>query len=190
MPEVQVRIDDKQVRQMIDDLRRRAPGYISSAVNKTARADVGQIIKRIHKITSIKPKEIRSGSAGKVWSTKARPPKHSSLIRSRGRPLSITFKRFKARQTRQGVTAIVWGKRRKYPGAFMGPRPGVVAIKLKGAAFRRRRRGRLPIDKLPGPNIVNQRRARTFWKEEEKFLDARLFKELDSQAQRLTRRYR
>lgn len=58
-------------------------------------------------------------------------------------PISITHQNMKAKQDSTGVRA---GQHR-FPGAFMGPRPGVTSTRLRGGAFKRRGRSRLPIDR-------------------------------------------
>ncbi|MEE9923994.1 MAG: hypothetical protein PBV01_11600 [Brucella anthropi] len=87
-----------------------------------------------------------------------------SIIGS-GRPLSLKY--FKPRQFRVGSKATVWGRRQTFPGAFMGPRPGVLAPKLNGNVFHRTGSGRFPIERLFGPGIANElvrdQSAQTFY---------------------------
>lgn len=59
----------------------------------------------------------------------------------------IDLKNLAPVQDASGVAAGPSGKRRDYQGAFMGPRPGVTASKLKGRVFKRAGSSRLPIKK-------------------------------------------
>jgi len=59
----------------------------------------------------------------------------------------LSLKEFGPRQTRRGVSAAPWKKRRVFPGTFMGPGEHV---------FRRKGRSRLPIHKLWGPAIPRE----------------------------------
>lgn len=62
----------------------------------------------------------------------------------------IPLQYFGAKQT-EGGTAYNIGARFA-PGAFMGPKPGAVALKLHGGVFMRDGKSRLPIHKLFGPS--------------------------------------
>lgn len=75
-------------------------------------------------------------------------------IHGSGRELSL--KMFGARQFKAGVRARVWGQLQMYPGGFMGPKPGAIAAKLKGHAFVREGKSRLPISKMFGPSIAKE----------------------------------
>jgi len=72
-------------------------------------------------------------------------------IVSRGRHISL--KEFKPRQFKAGTKASPWGKRQLFESAFMGPRPGAVAVKLAGHVFVRSSSDRHPIEKLWGPAV-------------------------------------
>ena len=84
---------------------------------------------------------------------------------------SVSIKRFKPKQNKKGVTAKTGKKTVKqnpftgkvdtvstgkefFPSAFMGPRPGVSATKLRGAVVQRKSKSRLPIGAVPAVNIV------------------------------------
>ena len=61
----------------------------------------------------------------------------------------LPLRLFKARQTREGVTAAPWGKRRLFRGTFTVGSAG-------GNVFRRLTKDRLPIKKLWGPAIPKE----------------------------------
>jgi hypothetical protein len=71
-----------------------------------------------------------------------------------GSELSLRY--FGARQFGKGTRARVWGKSRMFPGAFMGPKPGAVASKLRGHVFHRTGDARLPIEMMFGPSIPKE----------------------------------
>lgn len=75
-------------------------------------------------------------------------------IYGKGRELSL--KVFGPRQQKEGVRAKVWGRMKMHKGAFMGPRPGSLALSLKGHAFAREGKSRKPIRKLFGPSIPKE----------------------------------
>lgn len=61
----------------------------------------------------------------------------------------ISMRRFKPKQTRAGVivqTGKGSGGKSVIAGAFMGPRPGVVAVKLRGQVMQRAGQSRYPIE--------------------------------------------
>ncbi len=76
------------------------------------------------------------------------------VISSRGGFLSL--KDFNPRQSARGVLARPWGARKLFDHAFMGPRPGVQALRLKGHVFARTSDRRLPIRKLWGPAVPRE----------------------------------
>ena len=83
-----------------------------------------------------------------------------------GSGTELPLKIFKPKQMGFGTRAKVWGKMQRFPGAFMGPRPGVIAPSLGGHVFHRTGKSRKPIEKLYGPSIpkemVIDQTARTF----------------------------
>jgi hypothetical protein len=61
----------------------------------------------------------------------------------------ISLKEFGARQTKAGVSAMVWGKRRVFPHSF-------ISQKLGGHVFVRMGKDRKPIRKMWGPALPNE----------------------------------
>ncbi len=86
------------------------------------------------------------------------------LIISKGGYLPLRY--FKPTQLSKGTKASPWGSRKLFEHAFMGPRPGLLASRLKGNVFVRSSDRRLPIRKLWGPaiprEIVRDETARQF----------------------------
>lgn len=71
----------------------------------------------------------------------------------------IDLSRLSPEQDSFGVSAGPSGKSRSYEGAFMGPRPGVIAKKLRGGAFVRKSRARMPITRIGMPIREESERA-------------------------------
>lgn len=67
------------------------------------------------------------------------------VILARGGNIRLKF--FGARETKKGVTAAPWNKRKLYAGTFMkgGRFPNRVGLKMGGAVLKRTGRARLPI---------------------------------------------
>jgi hypothetical protein len=99
------------------------------------RAMVAQAVKRrLARVNHAGPLE------GVIWAT--------------GKPISLKY--FRARQFSFGVKARVQGQWRRYPGTFMGPRPGSIAPKLGGHVFARTSAARLPIEMIFGPSVPEE----------------------------------
>ena len=126
---------------------------LARAVNRVTNTVHGRVIRAVAKQSSIptaivrrtvKKRTVKPGSGdaleGLIWAT--------------GKPLSLKY--FKPRQTKAGTVATVWGKRTLYASAFMGPRPGAVARKLKGHVWVRTSAKRLPIEIKYGPSVPEE----------------------------------
>lgn len=68
----------------------------------------------------------------------------------------LPLKAFKPKQGAAGTSATVWGRRKLHGGAFMGPRPGLIARGLGGHVMKRTGPNRLPIEKLWGPAVPKE----------------------------------
>ncbi|MFO1150987.1 MAG: hypothetical protein U1E62_21640 [Alsobacter sp.] len=120
---------------------------MARAMTAEGRPTFAAVKKALRTQTSIPTGIIRAGTSFKG----AGASDLTTIITGTGRPLSL--KLFKPRQFSYGVRATVWGRAQKYPGMFMGPRPGVLAPKLGGHPFVRESKSRLPIDRGYGPSI-------------------------------------
>lgn len=69
---------------------------------------------------------------------------------------NISLKYFKPRETRKGVSAMPFGKRKVFAGSFMrgGRFPNRVSLKLGGHVFQRVGSGRVPIELLDSGVII------------------------------------
>jgi hypothetical protein len=131
----------------------KAPGAIRRAVNRTGAMADTQVVRMLTAQTGLKRKVIRkavrrvpASAGGMVY-----------ILRASGGNVGLKY--FGARETRKGVTAAPWGKRRLYPGAFIkgGRFPRRVAIKAYGGAVLYRSDGaRLPIKAIKSGLFIPQ----------------------------------
>lgn len=117
------------------------PTALARAINHTGAKVRTRMIRSLTAQTGLKRKVIVKALQTKT----AREGNLTYVIRSKGG--NIRLKYFDARETRKGVTAAPWGKRRLYPGAFIkgGHFPNRVALNLNGHVFERSGKGRKPI---------------------------------------------
>lgn len=129
---------------------RKLPREIATAVNATARKTKSIIAKQVVKELATKQKTIKQHTS---QSRKANPASLAAAVRLK-KTARIPLKEFKPRQTRAGVSYRISKQtgRRVAPGAFQGPRPGLMKASWRGNVFRRVGKSRLPIAKLYGPS--------------------------------------
>lgn len=124
-------------------------GLSSKNFNKFAVRALNGVARKAHtksgRITS-RRMGIKVGAAkNEIKVKKANQSKHESEIVATFRPLSL--KRFAPRQTKKGVTAKAWGRRKLYRGAFINK------TKMHGHVFRRSTKKSLPVRRLWGPDV-------------------------------------
>lgn len=122
------------------------------AVNRVTDSVHSRVIRAIAKQSSIPTAMVRSAVRKQRASVRSGPIQGAVI--AKGTPVSL--KHFGARQLSYGVRAKVQGEWRKYPSAFMGPRPGVIAPRLAGHVFARLSSSRLPIERLFGPSVPEE----------------------------------
>lgn len=136
---------------------------LARAVNRVTTTVHGRVIKAIRKQSDI-PTAITRKSVGKRLVKPGGGGALEGEVWAKGKPLSL--KVFRAKQYGFGVKAKWGGNWHRYPGAFMGPRPGVLADRLGGHVFVRISSKRLPIEQLFGPavpgELVRSESARVF----------------------------
>lgn len=125
------------------------PKAAAKALNRTATTARKEIIRFMSKRLGLRQKDVRDGSSIK----KAKPDRLVAEISFRTKPFNMI--RFKARQTRKGVTAAPFGSRRFYRRAFIATMPSGARIVVK----RKRAPGgglvrRLPIRAIFGPSLA------------------------------------
>ena len=139
MLDFDVSLDVREVERMFKHMPRVVEKATVRTLNRTIDS-VATIVRRlIAKDMGIPQKRVRIG----MFKIKAVRHKLVASIGSTDRPINLI--RFKARQTKKGVSASAWGKRRVYKGTFIGNKGRTV--------FKREEEGRLPIRGVWGPAI-------------------------------------
>lgn len=120
---------------------------LAAAINETAKNHRLRQGRNIRGEVNLKKKEVES----KITLRKA------TVVMPQARVFLLETQReglqhFAARQNKSGVSYRISKKKGRgiVHGAFMGPRPGAVALKLNGGVFKRVGKSRLPIVKLYG----------------------------------------
>ena len=117
-----------------------APHAIRRAVNWVGDKSRTQVTRTLAKQTSAKYGAVRKA----LRVVRANYGRIEYRIIATG--AHIPLRDFGARQTRKGVSAMVWGKRQVFPRLFIVPRLG-------GRVFARVGKGRLPITERWGPAL-------------------------------------
>ena len=128
------------VENVLRQLGNQAPHAIRRAVNRTGDKALTQVTRALAKQTGVKYGVVKRA----LTVQRANFGRATYRISSRGGYISL--KEFNARQTKNGVSAMVWGKRRVFPHSF-------ISEKLGGHVFVRMGRARNPIRKMWGPAL-------------------------------------
>lgn len=131
----------------------KARAVLVRAVNRTTNAVHTRVVRAVAKQTSLPQARVRAEIGKRLAAIKGDGVIEGSVFAS-GAPLSL--KEFNPRQFKRGVRAKVWGRVQMFPGAFMGPKPGIIAAGLRGHVFVRTTKARLPIEKMFGPSIPEE----------------------------------
>lgn len=130
------------------------PAAVARALNRTSPETRTAMARALVKQTGLRYGAIRRA----LVITRASTAFLATMITARGSYLPL--KLFGARQTKRGVSAAPWGKRRVFPHTFIIPAYG-------GNVYVRQTRRRFPIEKLLGPAIpvefVKDRSAEAFY---------------------------
>lgn len=170
--------DFNRVGNLIAAAGRKAPLAITRAVNHTGDKARTQMRRVLVPQTGLKMKTIRKA----VTSTRSFNG-GDYVIKSSGGNIRLKF--FKARETRKGVSAAPWNKRRVYGGSFMkgGRFPKRVALNMGGAVIARAGAGRTPLKTIKSglfipEEMVKGQSAAAFYSTVEANLPGRLAHEL------------
>ena len=138
------------MKKAIEDTGRNLRKELAVACNATASKGKSIIAKQISKELATPQKNIRATIS---QSRKAKDTDISATLEVR-KDRRISLKEFGARQTKTGVSYKISKSRgrKSIPGAFQGPKPGLINVKTKGNVFKRAGKARLPIVKLYGPS--------------------------------------
>ena len=133
--------DIKQLRNNLSKLEREVlPQAINRSINRVGAKSQTQVRRHVAKEVGITQKVLNQrGFFARIRSS-VRTQTFSIIVKYGAIPL----KDFNPRQTKKGVTARAWGKRKVYEGAF-------VSETLGRHVYVRKTKNRLPIKKLYGP---------------------------------------
>jgi len=148
-----VTIDNAQIARMkaaIENTGKQLRKELAVAVNATAAKSKSIIAKQIGKELAVAQKDIKTTIS---QSRRAGELDISATVEVK-KEKRLGLNKFGARQTKTGVSARISKSKGRsvIPGGFMGPKPGVTAVKLRGNAFKRVGKARKPIVKLKGPS--------------------------------------
>jgi hypothetical protein len=148
---IAIDIDAKQLtrlRQATARAGKKFPRELAAAVNSVAKKTRVSIGRRIRQTVNLKKATAEKAIKIKRIATAETPVGVVSIDKERREGLQ----HFSARQNGRGVSYKIdkRGVRKLVAGAFMGPRPGVLAPKLHGGVFKRVGKSRNPIVKLYG----------------------------------------
>lgn len=159
------------------------PTAMARALNTTAITVRKETIAQVAKAMGLKQKDVRDKSTIR----RADRQRLEAVIRFEGEALNMI--RFRARQTKRGVSAAPWGQRRLFRSAFIATMPSggtVVMVRHKESP---KYQGRLPIRPVLGPGIAKTANDPELVKERERrireILPDRLRRELEFQLSKL-----
>jgi len=150
---IELTVDKRELREleaMVKATRRKLPNELKIAINATARKTKTTMSRQVRQELATSAKAVNR--TVKITSKATRTSLHSNVRLSK--TARVSLKEYKARHTRSGVSYKISKRqgRKTVAGAFMGPKPGATAVKLRGHAFKRVGKKRLPIQKLHGPS--------------------------------------
>ena len=115
---------------------------VNTAVNETGRQTLTMAARLVSKEAGLKARITKK----QFTVRKSRPATLTAHVVASGSPIQLI--EFGARQTKRGVSAKAWGKRKTYPGTFIA-----TMASGKRGVFVRKGAARLPIRPLYGPGV-------------------------------------
>lgn len=156
-----------------------APKALTRAINHTGNKATTQMVRALAAQTGLKIKTTRKALKKKNASGAG----GAFTITSRGGNIRLKF--FKARETRKGVSAAPWNKRRTYAGVFMrgGHFPKRVDLGMNGATVKRAGKSRYPLKTVKSglfipTEMIKDQSAAAFYSTAQRELPPRLMHEL------------
>jgi hypothetical protein len=177
---ISIDIDAKQLRRLRQATARagkKFPRELATAVNSVAKKTRISIGRRIRQTVNLKKATAEKAIKIKRIATAEAPVGVVSIDKERREGLQ----HFSARQNGRGVSYKIdkRGGRKLVAGAFMGPRPGVLAPKLHGGVFKRVGKSRNPIVKLYGVSPYGTYAKNDMSKIEIQFINKGLLTEME-----------
>ena len=195
----------KSFERNLKKFNKRKGGRFATVINRTARFAVNKAAEEVQKELNLKKKDITGHWRGKhdrqtgrrvksnqqiYVSKKAKAKDPTAAIMIKKTP-QIGLQYYGARHIKSGVSYKISrnGGRKtatRPHGAFMGPRAGVIAIKLYGGVFMRKAGAkRLPIRKMFGPSVWGAFTKHKMDRIIEKAIRSRLRHEIDRSIKKL-----
>jgi hypothetical protein len=141
MPKITISHELKALQKELTKTKRTIiPKAVQRALNRTGQQVQSSATRQVAKDMGIKQKDAKPA----IKRSRATKLIQKVEITARGRPLNLM--RFGARQTKKGVSARPWGKRRIFKGAWIGNDNRTV--------FKRVGKSRQPIRGMYGPGIA------------------------------------
>ena len=169
----------KMLEERVGKAGKNAPKALMRAINHTGKKAKTQMIRALVSQTGLKAKTMRKALKDKSASGAG----GSYVIYSKGGNVRLKF--FGARETRGGVSAAPWNKRKVFAGTFMrgGRFPKRKDIGMGGAVLRRAGAGRLPLKTVKSglyipKEMVSGSSEAAFYSTAQRELAARLAHEL------------
>lgn len=141
MIRIRVKFDKAAFKRDLDKIQKNVvPKVMARALNRAADSVKAEAVRTLAKMTSIKQTEIRF----RMFVKGATPQRLWAEVGVL--PYAPTLRKFRPRQSKQGVIANAWGQRVTYRGSFKTP-SGAVVSRIPG------QRGK--VKALYGPSLPN-----------------------------------
>lgn len=140
---IDIKGDVAAARRRLNDMQRRIlPAATNRALNRTGDHANTLTVRELAGITGLKQKDVRAA----MTRVRANFSNLTYRLAAIGRALNLI--RFGARQTKKGVSASAWGKRKIYRGTFIANQGRTVFVRTSHA--------RLPIKAVHGPSLPRE----------------------------------
>ena len=175
-----IEVNAKQIKRLTEAVgkaRKNFPRELAAAVNSVSKKTRISIGRRIRQTINLKKADAEKPIKIKKTATAQAPVGVVSIDRE----TRAGLQHFAARQNARGVSYKIskQGGRKLVAGAFMGPRPGVLAPKLNGGVFKRVGKSRQPIVKLYGVSPYGAYAKNNMSKAEVEFINKSLMTEME-----------
>jgi hypothetical protein len=175
-----IEVNAKQIKRLTEAVgkaRKNFPRELAAAVNSVSKKTRISIGRRIRQTINLKKADAEKPIKIKKTATAQTPVGVVSIDRE----TRAGLQHFAARQNARGVSYKIskQGGRKLVAGAFMGPRPGVLAPKLNGGVFKRVGKSRQPIVKLYGVSPYGAYAKNNMSKAEVEFINKSLMTEME-----------